>query len=45
MNALQQAVWCQHKWRACAPPGNYVLLEEEPWRQLRDLFDESWFVE
>ncbi|GLC39118.1 hypothetical protein PLESTB_000005600 [Pleodorina starrii] len=24
--------------------GNYLLLDQEPWRQLRELFDESWFV-
>ncbi|GIL86407.1 hypothetical protein Vretimale_11652 [Volvox reticuliferus] len=24
--------------------GNYLLLDQEPWRQLRDLFDETWFV-
>lgn len=25
--------------------GNYVLLSEEPWCQLRHIFDESWFVD
>jgi pantothenate kinase len=25
--------------------GNYLLLPEEPWRQLRALFDEAWFVD
>ncbi|EFJ45838.1 hypothetical protein VOLCADRAFT_105729 [Volvox carteri f. nagariensis] len=24
--------------------GNYLLLDQEPWRQLRELFDETWFV-
>ncbi|GLI67734.1 hypothetical protein VaNZ11_011936 [Volvox africanus] len=24
--------------------GNYLLLDQEPWRKLRDLFDETWFV-
>lgn len=29
------------------PAGNYVLLDDEPWRQLRaqGLLDEAWFVE
>ncbi len=25
--------------------GQYVLLEDEPWRLLYDLFDESWFLD
>ncbi len=25
--------------------GNYLLLDEQPWRSLRELFDEIWFVE
>ncbi|MFL5825045.1 MAG: nucleoside triphosphate hydrolase [Thermoleophilaceae bacterium] len=25
--------------------GNYLLLDDEPWRQLRPLLDEVWFVE
>ena len=24
--------------------GNYLLLDEEPWRQVRPLLDEAWFV-
>ena len=25
--------------------GNYLLLEEEPWRAIRDLLDEAWYLE
>ncbi|EKX38788.1 hypothetical protein GUITHDRAFT_52669, partial [Guillardia theta CCMP2712] len=25
--------------------GNYLLLEQEPWRELRSLFDDTWFME
>ncbi|KAH7409472.1 P-loop containing nucleoside triphosphate hydrolase protein [Cadophora sp. MPI-SDFR-AT-0126] len=25
--------------------GNYLLLDEEPWRGIRELVDESWFVD
>lgn len=25
--------------------GNYLFLEEDPWCQLRELFDDSWFVD
>jgi pantothenate kinase len=25
--------------------GNYLLSDEQPWAQLRDLFDETWFVD
>jgi pantothenate kinase len=25
--------------------GNYLLLDEEPWAQVRGLLDEAWFVE
>jgi len=25
--------------------GNYLLLDEEPWKGIRDLVDESWFVD
>eukprot|EP01026_Neomeris_dumetosa_P056903 TRINITY_DN52155_c0_g1_i4.p2 TRINITY_DN52155_c0_g1~~TRINITY_DN52155_c0_g1_i4.p2 ORF type:complete len:313 (-),score=26.66 TRINITY_DN52155_c0_g1_i4:173-1057(-) len=25
--------------------GNYVLLDIEPWQQLKEIFDESWFVD
>jgi pantothenate kinase len=25
--------------------GNYLLLDEPPWQQVRDLLDETWFVE
>ncbi len=25
--------------------GNYLLLEEQPWRQLRELFDDTWFAD
>jgi pantothenate kinase len=24
--------------------GNYLLVDEEPWRQLRDVLDETWYV-
>jgi pantothenate kinase len=27
------------------PKGNYLFLDEEPWRQLRGLFDETMFVD
>jgi len=25
--------------------GNYLLLEEDVWREIRDLFDEKWFID
>ncbi|KAK0109942.1 putative kinase [Cadophora gregata] len=25
--------------------GNYLLMDEEPWRNIRELVDESWFVD
>jgi len=25
--------------------GNYLLLEEDVWRDIRDLFDEKWFID
>lgn len=25
--------------------GNYLFLDSQPWNQLRDLFDDSWFVD
>ncbi|OEL31185.1 putative uridine kinase [Dichanthelium oligosanthes] len=25
--------------------GNYLLLEEDAWREIRDLFDEKWFID
>ena len=25
--------------------GNYVLLDDEPWHRLREIFDETWFMD
>jgi len=25
--------------------GNYLFLDEHPWTELRDLFDDTWFVD
>lgn len=38
-------VW-QHAWlRIVVVEGNYVLLDLQPWDQLQELFDDTWFVE
>jgi len=31
--------------RVAIVEGNYLLLEEEPWNQIRTLLDETWFLE
>jgi len=31
--------------RVAVVEGNYLLLEEEPWKQIRTLLDETWFLE
>lgn len=47
--------WCAVGWcgiatdpaprRVVVVEGNYVLLDVEPWHQLRSLFDDTWFVD
>lgn len=31
--------------RVVVSEGNYLLLEDDPWPRIRDLFDEVWFVD
>lgn len=31
--------------RVVVVEGNYLFLDLDPWRRLRDLFDDTWFVD
>ncbi|WP_226925337.1 nucleoside/nucleotide kinase family protein [Georgenia thermotolerans] len=44
-NAIGSAVPVAATTPVVLTEGNYLLLDEEPWRRLRELLDETWYVE
>lgn len=44
-DAIAGAVEIPPAARLVVTEGNYLLLPEDPWRQVRDLVDETWYVE
>lgn len=44
-NPVERSIVIENKHKIIIVEGNYLLLDNCPWNELANLFDESWFIE
>ncbi|CAN6352280.1 unnamed protein product [Urochloa humidicola] len=42
---VEKDIFVKPEHRIVVVEGNYLLLEEDVWREIRELFDEKWFID
>jgi pantothenate kinase len=43
--SIQNGIEVEPQHEIIVSEGNYLLLDEQPWNELRELFDEIWFID